>query len=675
MGTFMKEHRLGRFRRKASGSALAPPGLVIENVTPQIDCGCYPVKRVLGDSCRVGADIYKDGHDLLAARIVARRPGSRAWHYFAMSYDYNSDRWYGEFPLDRTGRWEFSVEAWPALFETWRSELEKWTAAGKDVNLELLEGALIVRKAAGRAAGLTKARLREVAEALEDESSSIERRVEAGLDPELRKFMAEHFDPTLVTAYDHTLRINVDRERARFGAWYQMFPRSQGEPAGTHGTFRSAADELPRLAELGFDVVYLPPIHPVGRTHRKGRNNSLVAAPGDPGSPWAIGSEHGGHTAVEPQLGSLADFEWFVKRANDLGLEVALDFALQCSPDHPWAKQHPDWFNIRPDGSIKYAENPPKRYEDIYPLNFWCDDWESLWLACRDVLLFWIQRGVRTFRVDNPHTKPFAFWEWLIDEIHRDFPDVIFLSEAFTRPNRMKGLAKLGFTQSYTYFTWRISAAELRDYLTELTQTDMVEYFRPNFFANTPDILTAYLQQGGRPAFRVRLVLAATLAPSYGIYSGFELCENQPREPGSEEYLNSEKYELKLRDWNAPGNINADIERINRIRRDNRALQQLTGLSFHSSQNDQVLFYRRSSPGNDLLIVVNLDPSEAHESTLKVPIAELGIAEDEAYIVEDLLSGERYTWKGSQTYVRLDPRERVAHILRVVSSDKPEGVL
>jgi starch synthase (maltosyl-transferring) len=640
--------------------------VVIENVTPQIDCGRHPVKRVVGDACEVGADIFKDGHDLLAARILARRPGAHHWRFFPLTYDYDSDRWTRRFPLDRMGRWTFTIEAWPDVFETWRGELEKWIEAGHDVSLELVEGSLIVRDAANRAAGLKRARLMEAADAIRDETATPDERIEAALDEELRDLMAKHFASAIVTRWDQNLQISVDRERAGFGAWYEMFPRSQGKKPGAHATFREAARELRRIADLGFDVVYLPPIHPVGHTHRKGRNNRLVAKPGDPGSPWAIGSEDGGHTAVEPQLGTLEDFERFVRAAKNLGLEVALDFALQCSPDHPWVKEHPYWFNIRPDGSIRYAENPPKRYEDIYPLNFWPEDWRSLWEVSRDILVFWIERGVRIFRVDNPHTKPLTFWEWFISDIQHDYPDVILLSEAFTRPNRMKALAKLGFTQSYTYFTWRNTAQEVRDYLVELTQSEMAEYFRGNFFANTPDILTEYLQSGGRPAFRVRLLLAATLSPNYGIYSGFELCENVPRDPGREEYLNSEKYEIKNRDWSAPGNINDDIKKINRIRRENPALQQLANLTFHRSENDQVLFYKKSVPGNDLLIVVNLDPTEVHESRIHVPLDDLRIKPTAPFEVEDLLRGERYTWRGVQNYVRLDPTDSVGHVLRVV---------
>jgi len=646
-----------------------PPMLVIEQVTPQVDGGRYPAKRTMGEACEVGAAIFKDGHDLMSARILAKGPGSRVWEYFPLTYDFNSDRWYGSFPLDRVGRWTFTVEAWPDVFATWTDELDKKMEAGQDISSELLEGAAIVRGAAGRAAGITKAKLLAAAESLEDENTQTPERARLALDPELRDIMKLHFDPALVTRHDRVLEIIADRERAAHGAWYEFFPRSTSKVPGKHGTFRDAAVELQRIAELGFDVVYLPPIHPIGRTHRKGPNNTLVAGPDDPGSPWAIGNENGGHTAVEPKLGTVEDFDRFVERANQLGIEVALDNAIQCSPDHPWVTEHPEWFNVRPDGTIKYAENPPKKYQDIYPLNFWCEDWENLWKACRDVFLYWIDHGVRIFRVDNPHTKPFAFWEWVIEDIRREHPDIIFLAEAFTRPNRMKSLAKLGFTQSYTYFTWRNEPADLRDYMIELTQTGMAEYYRGNFFANTPDILTEYLQTGGRPAFRIRLLLAATLSPNYGIYSGFELCENTPREPGSEEYLNSEKYEVRHRDWDAEGNINEDIRLINRIRRENPTLQHLTNLSFQHSENDRLLYYLKAYPGNDLLIVVNLDPKQAHESNLHVPLEHLGIEEGASFVVEDLLTGTHYTWRGRVNYVHLDPSYRVGHVFRVVRNE------
>ena len=459
----------------------------------------------------------------------------------------------------------------------------------------------------------------------------------------------------------------VDRERAAFASWYELFPRSQTTDPARHGTLLTTALALPRIAELGFDVVYLAPIHPIGITARKGPNNSLAAGPNDPGSPWAIGSEAGGHTAIEPKLGTIDDFDALVASAAELGLEIALDYALQCSPDHPWLKTHPEWFFVRPDGTIKYAENPPKKYQDIYPLNFWCDDREGLWNACRDILLFWIEHGVRTFRVDNPHTKPFAFWEWVIGEIHAKYPEVVFLAEAFTRPRTMKLLAKLGFTQSYTYFTWKNSAAELRDWWAEMHNALSLEYMRGNLFANTPDILHEYLQHFGRPAFRVRLLLAATMSPLYGIYSGFELAENTPVRPGSEAYLDSEKYQIRVRDWNAPGNLNAEIKLLNAIRRDNPALQRMNNLTFRDSENAQVLFFTKTAPGwrNDLLVIANLDPSHAQETVVTVPLAELGLDPDMPYIVEDLLTGARYSWRGARNYVRLDPTLQPGHILRL----------
>jgi starch synthase (maltosyl-transferring) len=639
--------------------------LVIEGVSPQIDGGRHAVKRIVGDVLVVEADVYKDGHDLLAARIAYQPADERQWAYAPMRYEDPRDRWTGSFPLERVGRWRYTVEAWPDVFATWRSELVKKRAAGYDLSSELAEGAALVAAAARRAKGAPRSRFAEAAGVLRDEDVDTEHRIEVALSDELATLMAE-FAERVITRHERELTVIVDRERARFAAWYEMFPRSQGTVPGRHGTFADAERRLPELATLGFDVVYLPPIHPIGHTHRKGPNNSLKAAPGDVGSPWAIGDERGGYTAVHPELGTLDDFDRFVRAANDLDLEVALDYALQCSPDHPWLREHPDWFLVRPDGSIKYAENPPKKYEDIVPLNFWCEDRAALWMACRDVVLFWIEHGVRTFRVDNPHTKPFAFWEWMIEDIQRAHPDVIFLSEAFTRPKRMKGLAKLGFTQSYTYFTWRNTPYELREYLTELNQTEMVEYFRGNFFVNTPDILHEYLQKGGRPAFLVRLLLASTLSPLYGIFSGFELCEATPLRPGSEEYLNSDKYEIRVRDWNAPGNLKSQIALLNRIRRENRALQLCGNLTFLHSENEQILFYRKSAPGNELLIAVNPDPHRPQETMVHVPLADLGIAHDETFFVDDLLTTTRYSWRGSRNYVRLDPNVgQAGHILRV----------
>jgi starch synthase (maltosyl-transferring) len=644
--------------------------VVIECVTPQLEGGRYPVKRLQGDSCEVSAHIFMDGHDLVAGRLRFRPVGEREWRTAPLSYEEAPDRWVGSFPLERLGRWQFTVEGWPDRFRTWREDLAKRLDAGQEVSAELLEGAALLALAARHRRGRARVRLERAADEIADAKETLEERLRVAFDDEIEELAAGPLSPQELTRYAPALEVVVDPEAAGFAAWYEMFPRSLGPEPGRHGNFADAAERLPALAEMGFDVVYLPPIHPIGRTHRKGRNNQPVAQPGDVGSPWAIGGREGGHTAVHPELGTLEDFERFVQIVKSLGMEVALDIAFQCSPDHPWIREHPDWFFIRQDGTLRYAENPPKKYEDIYPLNYWCEDREGLWNACRDVFLFWIERGVRTFRVDNPHTKPFAFWEWLIDDIKQAHPETIFLSEAFTRPNRMRNLAKLGFTQSYTYFTWRNEPWELREYLTELTTTEMVEYFRPNFFANTPDILHEYLQKGGRPAFRVRLTLAATLSPVYGMYSGFELCENVPLRSGSEEYLHSEKYELRWRDWNAPGNLNAEIHRLNRIRRDNPALQRLGNVQFLHSENDRILCYRKYASDNELLIAVNIDPDHAHETLLHLPLESLGLDEDEPFDVDDLLTGAHYRWHGRTAYIRLDPAEHVAHILRLRRSER-----
>ena len=641
-----------------------PPRVVIEQVTPIVDGGRYPVKRPQGSQVHVGTNIFRDGHDLIAARIVYLPPGEPEWRSAPLTYEFNPDRWFGTFRVERLGRWNFGVEAWPDHFGTWRSEFQKRLKAGQDIRPELLVGALLLERYALLLRGDIARRVRTLTKIMTDEKATLDERIAAALAEELA---AEVYGPLEANELTRSplYELMVDRPEASFAAWYELFPRSQGTVPGVHGTFADAARRLPEIAALGFDVIYLPPIHPIGRTHRKGRNNSPTAQPGDVGSPWGIGGEEGGHMAVHPELGTLQDFGNFVRSAKELGLEIALDFALQCSPDHPWVKEHPDWFFVRPDGTIRYAENPPKKYEDIYPINFWCKDRERLWNACRDVLLFWAERGVRTFRVDNPHTKPFAFWEWVLREVQVRYPDTVFLSESFTRPNRMKALAKLGFNQSYTYFTWKNTAQELRDYFNELAHTDMVEYYRPNCFANTPDILHEYLQHGGRAGFRVRLALAATLGPLYGIYSGFELCEGDAVHPGSEEYKDSEKYEIRVRDWNAPGNIKQDIARLNRIRRENRALQTLENVEFVASDYDGILAYRRHAPGNELLVIVNLDPHAVHESMIDVPIDKLGIGPSDPYEVNDLLNGLKYTWKGRKNYVKLDPSERVAHVFRI----------
>jgi starch synthase (maltosyl-transferring) len=655
-----------RAPRAAGSRALGP--IVIERVRPEIDAGRFPAKRVLGEACVVSADIFKDGHDQLAARVRYRGPGEGEWSYVAMPYDNDADRWAGAFLLDRIGEWRFTIEAWTDAFATWRSGLEKKVAAGQDVGVELLEGGAILERTArackDRAA---RATLTQAAAALRDTTAAAAERARAALDPALVALVTQHPARDGLTEYSHQLLITVDRVRAAFAAWYEMFPRSQSGDPKRHGTFADAELQLPRIAQLGFDVVYLAPIHPIGETFRKGKNNTLEPLPDDVGSPWAIGSKDGGHTAVHPQLGTLADFDHFVQRANELGLEVALDYALQTSPDHPWVREHPDWFKIRPDGTIQYAENPPKKYQDIYPMNFWTEDREALWNACLEIFRFWMAHGVRTFRVDNPHTKPFAFWEWVIADLKKTDPDVILLSEAFTRPKKLLYLAKLGFTQSYTYFTWKNTTYEIRDWMTEFSNPDVLEYYRGNLFTNTPDILHEYLQRGGRPAFRIRLILAATLSPLYGIYSGYELFENLPVRAGSEEYLNSEKYELRPRDFTTPGNLDAEIRRINRIRQENPALQRADNLTFHHSENDQVLFYRKSMPdrSNDLLIVINLDPTRAHEAMVHVPLDALGLAPDAVYPLTDLLTGAIFRWRGARNFVRLDPAQEPAHVLRL----------
>ena len=644
--------------------ASEPPHVVIEHVTPQLDGGRYPVKRPQGGTVDVGANIFKDGHDLIAARVIYLPPGEPEWRTAPLRYEFNPDRWYGSFAVERPGRWHYGVEAWPDHFGTFRAELQKRVQAGQDVRSELLAGAqLLERYAALLRVDIAKS-VRELAKKMADPKASLDERLKAAFAEELVAHVYGPLESTELTR-SPLFELLVDRPEASFAAWYEFFPRSQGEKPGVHGTFADAARRLPEIAALGFDVIYLPPIHPIGETHRKGKNNSPTCEPGDVGSPWGIGSSAGGHDAVHPELGTLKDFRDFVRSARELGIEIALDYALQCSPDHPWVKQHPEWFFIRPDGTIRYAENPPKKYEDIYPINFWCKDREKLWNACRDLLLFWAGHGVRTFRVDNPHTKPLAFWEWVLREVQARYPDTIFLSESFTRPNRMRALAKLGFNQSYTYFTWKNSAWELRDYFGELAHGEMAEYYRPNCFANTPDILHEYLQHGGRPAFRIRLVLAATLAPVYGIYSGYELCENVAVRPGSEEYLDSEKYEIRVRDWNAPGNIKQDIARLNRIRRENVALQTLPNLEFLKSDFDGILAYRRFAENNELLVIVNLDPHAAHETVVEYPIERLGIAENEEYELLDMLTGLRYAWRGRKNYVKIDPTERVAHVFRV----------
>ena len=634
--------------------------VIIEAVAPTVDAGRYAVKREIGAVVEVSADIFKEGHDVLLAFLEYRRAGETAWRETPMRH-VDNDRWVGAFTLDAVGRWAFALEALADPFRSWLADLVKRLDAGQEVASDLLEGAALVRAAAGRARGPAARELRDAAERLA-RAAEPAAAVATARDGRLALLMDAHLDRSTATRSAREYEVVADVERARFAAWYEMFPRS-GVP-GRHGTFKDAEAQLPRIARMGFDVVYLPPIHPVGRTHRKGRNNSLTAAPGDPGSPWAIGGEAGGHTAVHPELGTLDDFDRFVARAHSLGLDVALDFAIQCSPDHPWTREHPEWFFHRPDGTIKYAENPPKKYQDIYPVNFYGPEPQALWDELKRVLEFWIGHGVRTFRVDNPHTKPVRFWEWLLREIKDEHPDVIFLAEAFTRPKMMKVLAKAGFTQSYTYFTWRNAKQELIDYFTEITQPPVADYFRGHLWPNTPDILHATLQTGGRPAFRMRLLLAATLSSLYGIYSGYELCENQPVAEGSEEYLNSEKYELKVRDWDAPGSITDLVTTLNRIRREHPALQRSTNLRFYPCDNPSVLWYgKMTEAGDDVIFVaVSLDPVAPQAATVEVPLEALGLAEDAPYRMRDLLGDAAYEWRGRRGWVRLDPQGAPAHV-------------
>jgi starch synthase (maltosyl-transferring) len=638
--------------------------IVIEEVWPELDGGRYPVKRILGESFEVWADLFRDGHEKLRA-VVKYAPEDQPWREAPLVH-FDNDRWVGRFRLDAIGRWRYTIEAWTDLFESWREEVEKKRADGQDIALELIEGRALVAAALPHADAADAAYLEALLRRFD--AAAAPERARLLLSAELRAVMARAAPRADAQRYPRELEIIVDRERARFAAWYEMFPRSQGRVPGRGASFDDCIARLPEIAALGFDTVYLVPIHPIGRVNRKGREGALVAAPGDPGSPYAIGSHEGGHRAIDPGLGTLADFRRFVRAAEALGMEVALDLAIQCAPDHPWVREHPQWFRFRPDGTIKFAENPPKKYQDIVNVDFYNADREGLWNELRDIVLFWIAEGVRTFRVDNPHTKPLPFWEWLIREVKARHPEVIFLAEAFTRPKMMRALAKAGFSQSYTYFTWRNTKAELIEYLTELTQGPAKEYFRPNFFTNTPDILPLFLQQGGRPAFRIRLVLAATLSPAYGIYNGFELCENTPI-PGREEYLHSEKYEYKVWDWDRPGHIKDDIRIVNRFRHDNPALRELLNLRFIDCADPAILAYAKATAdrGNVVIVAVTLDPHAAHEGDLELPLAELGLPQAAEFAVEEAFTGARALWRGPSQRVRLDPAVNPALLFRVLS--------
>jgi len=638
---------------------------VIEGIYPAVDGGRFPAKRAAGDRLVVEADVFGDGHDTLRCMLLYRREEAAAWTETEMQFEDN-DRWRGEFQVGAPGRYRYTVSAWVESFLSWRKDFAKRVDLS-DVALALQGGAELVAQAAARAKAADARTLSGIADKLKG-AGKLEARQELALGDELLTLMTRYPDRRFADTYSPELRLTVDPRRARHSAWYEMFPRSSADAPGRHGTFRDCEMRLPYVAELGFDVLYLPPIHPVGRVNRKGRNNTLKATPDDPGSPWAIGSHEGGHKAINPALGTLDDFRRLVQAARELDIEVALDIAFQCAPDHPYVQKHPQWFRWRPDGSVQYAENPPKKYEDIYPFNFECDDWPALWQELKSVFTFWLEQGVTIFRVDNPHTKPFAFWEWLIAEVQREHPEAMFLSEAFTRPKVMHRLAKLGFTQSYTYFPWRNTKAELTEYFTELSGHASREYFRPNHWPNTPDILTAYLQHGGRPAFMTRLVLAATLGANYGIYGpAFEHCENVPREPGSEEYRNSEKYEVRFWDLAKPDSLRTLVAAVNRARRENPALQQEWNIRFIAIDNDELLCYTKYTDdrSNVVIMVVNLDPHHPQSGWLEVPLDELGIDRERSYEVEDLLSGTSYLWQGARNYVELKPQVCPAHVFQV----------
>lgn len=647
---------------------IRPATVVISNLTPLVEGGKYPTKRVTGEPLRVEADIFKEGHDHVVAMLGWRPVDTTSWHELPMRHLEN-DRWTASLTFTERGRYEISITAWADDFLTWLHDFERRLHGGQtDLSTEIEEGRVILNNAAIRAAA---GRSSDDANAIEALTTRLmltppaEVPALAGT-PEVTAMLSRWPNRSLATSGDEVIPLRVETRRSSFSAWYEFFPRSAEGLETRHSTFRDCLPRIEDAAAMGFDIVYFPPIHPIGMSYRKGKNNAVSAQPGDVGSPWAIGGEAGGHRAVEPALGTLEDFVWLLDEARARGIEIALDFALNCSPDHPYVRNHPEWFYRRPDGSIKYAENPPKKYQDIYPLDFHCDDWKELWEELRDVVLFWVGKGVRVFRVDNPHTKPVTFWEWLIAEIHAVDPDIIFLSEAFTRPKMMQTLAKAGFTQSYTYFTWRESAAELREYVTELTKTHMRDYYRANFWPNTPDILPYHLQHANSAMFKIRAALAATLSSSWGIYSGYELCEGTPL-PGREEYLDSEKYQLKARDWNKPGNIKLFITRLNRARWDNPALQSYANIEFIPADNDQILaFHKWSDDGqNRIIVIVNLDSRKRHESNVHLPLAELGLNPDEPFEVEDVLFEEVYTWRESTNFVSLDPRTKPVHLLKL----------
>jgi starch synthase (maltosyl-transferring) len=649
----------------------APPDgrsrVIIENVTPEVDDGTFAVKRVRGERVIVEADIFADGHEVISGMLLFRREAEQKWDETPLKFVVN-DRWRAIFSVDEIGRHRYTLAAWIDRFQSWRRDLQKKAEVNEHSELDMLTGALIIESAAARASTSDKKKFAEAIELLRNKNKSLSSKLSAALGDDLIELVGRYPDRGAETRYDKELSVIVDREKARFSAWYEMFPRSSAAKPGVHGTFKDCEHLLSYVASMGFDTLYLPPIHPIGYTHRKGKNNSITTAAGDPGSPWAIGSAEGGHKSIHPQLGTLKDFRSFVAKAESVGLEVALDLAYQCSPDHPYVREHPKWFRWRPDGTVQFAENPPKKYQDIYPLDFATEEWRALWEELKSIVDFWREQGIRIFRVDNPHTKPLPFWQWLIETVKQDDPEIIFLAEAFTRPKVMYRLGKLGFAQSYSYFTWRNTKAEITEYFQELTQTEVREYYRPNLWPNTPDILPEYLQFGGRAAFMIRLVLAATLSGNYGIYGpAFELLENRPREAGSEEYLDSEKYEIKHWNRESADSLKDFITRINRIRQDNPAAKCDGSLCFREIDNEQMICYTKHTDdlGNIIVVVVNLDPHHVQSGWVKIPLEPLRLGAADSYQAHDLLTGARFLWQGARNYVQLDPKNGPAHILRL----------
>jgi starch synthase (maltosyl-transferring) len=649
--------------------------VAIETVTPEVDGGRFPAKRTVGDVVQVRADIFADGHDVLGATLLYRRceqgrcdDDQAVWRETPMKF-VDNDRWGGEFKAEALGRWVYTIVAWVDEWRSWSAGLRKKADAGQDISVDALVGVGLLQAAAGRARGADAKKLTEAASKLKGlADKDRDATVKLVEDAELADSANRNRERPADTRYEKELVIVVDPVKARFSTWYEMFPRSCTTAPARHGTFRDCIDRLGYIAGMGFDILYLPPIHPIGKTERKGKNNSTTAAPDDLGSPWAIGGREGGHKAIHPRLGTLEDFKALQRAARDLGIDVAMDIAYQSSPDHPYVKDHREWFRIRPDGTVQYAENPPKKYQDIYPFHFETQGGHELWEELKSVVMYWAEQGIRIFRVDNPHTKPFAFWEWMIAEVKREYPETIFLSEAFTRPKVMYRLAKLGFTQSYTYFAWKNTSWELREYFEEMEEAGVAEYFRPNLWPNTPDILNEYLQKGGRPAFVTRLILAGTLGASYGIYGpAFELCEGRAVREGSEEYLDSEKYQIRMWDIHNPNSLRDLITHVNAIRRNSVALQRNAGLVFHPVDNEQLLAYSKMSADGEekILVVANLDPRNSQTGWVDVDVEKLKLGKDESYQVHDLLTDVRYVWHGSRNYVQLNPTVLPAHIFRV----------